>query len=288
MDIIKNSGKRVKFNPIKVKQTCLRAGASQILSDEIVEEVSRRVYSGMKTYDILKLIINLLNRKNPAVAARYSLKKAMMDLGPAGFIFEEFIKRLLKSYHCQAYFPPLIQGGCVKHEVDIIAKLPKEDNQLTRIPLSQGKLYMIECKYHNTPGLRSNLKETLYVWARFLDLKEVYKFNYQEKINYPWLISNTKFSIEAIKYANCKNMRLLGWKYPRGASLENLIESQKFYPITILKSLDQNTKGILFTKNIILVRDLISNSAKTLEKRLGLTGGKLEKLISEAKLIINS
>lgn len=287
MYIIKASGKKAKFNPGKIKKTCLRAGANKDLTDYIVGEVSRRVYDGMETRELLRLILRLLKQKDPIVAVRYNLKKAMLDLGPTGFIFEEFMLRLLKIYNYQAWLPPLITGACVKHEVDIIAKSRlKEKNLLTKQESGQGNIYMIECKYHNRPGLRSSLKDVLYVWARFLDLCDAWCQGIGQKFNYPWLISNTKFSESAIQYARCKNIRLLGWQYPEGEGLECLIEEKKIYPVTILSSLDWETKEKLFSKKVVLCQDLLSVREEILRKRLMIKDKTIISLINEARSII--
>lgn len=287
MYVIKVSGKRAKFNPAKVHRTCLRAGASQDLADRIVKEVIKHVYNGMETRELLKLILRLLRQKDPIVATRYSLKKAMLSLGPAGFVFERFIVSLLKAYDYQAWCPPLIQGACVKHEIDIIAKSPyKKPDPINKKESSCSRTYMIECKYHNTPGLRSRLKEALYVWARFLDLQEAWRQGKGQEFHRPWLISNTKFSSTAIKYAQCKDLRLLGWQYPKGNSLEYLIENKKLYPITILRSLDRASKETLFSKKIILCQELISTKKGILKQKTMLKEKKLTSLIKEARSII--
>jgi len=287
MYVIKVSGKRVKFNPSKVRRTCLRAGASPVLADRIVKEVMSHVYNGMETRELLRLILRLLKQKDPAVATRYSLKEAMLKLGPAGFVFEEFMVSLLKAYDYQAWCPPLIQGACVKHEVDIIAKSPyKKHDFINEKESSDSRTYMIECKYHNTLGLRSGLKETLYVWARFLDIQNAWHQGIGQEFHCPWLISNTKFSDLAIKYAQCKTLKLLGWKYPKGNGLEYLIENKKLYPITILRSLDRASKEILFSKNIILCQELISTKKEILKQKTMLKEQKLTSLINEANSII--
>ncbi|MDD4996405.1 MAG: ATP cone domain-containing protein [Patescibacteria group bacterium] len=287
MYIIKASGKRVRFNPIKIRKTCLRAGADQNLANDITNEVTRHVYENMETREILKLILKLLRQKNPITAARYNLKKAILDLGPAGFIFEEFILRLLRSYGYQTWFPPILSGICTKHEVDIIARSPsREINSLIQQEHSKGKIFMVECKYHNKSGIRSGLKEALYVWARFLDLHDAWRENKGQRLDCPWLISNTKFSESAIQYAQCKKMRLLGWQYPRENSLESLIEEKKIYPITILRSLDRQTKEKLFFQKIIFCKDLLMIKNETLKRKTKISELKIIKLINEAKSII--
>lgn len=293
MYIIKASGQKVKFNPNKVKKTCLRAGANRDLAEKIVQTVNQRVYNGMGTEELLELILSLLRKQDPLVAGRYNLKKAMLDLGPTGFIFEEFVLRLLKLYDFQAWFPPLLNGACVQHEVDIIAKSPpltkknKKCFDQDKDDYGSNKVFMIECKYHHSAGMRSGLKDTLYVWARFLDLRDAWKQGRGQKFDYPWLISNTKFSETAIQYAQCKKMRLLGWRFPQNSGLEKLIEKKSLYPITILSSLDFSTKEKLFSQKIILCQDLLSLGKEALKRKVMISENKAENLINEARIMVS-
>ena len=46
----------------------------------------------------------------------------------------------------------------------------------------------------------------------------------------PWLVTNTKFSSDVIRYGNCVGMHLIGWKYPEDGGLEKLIDEANIYP----------------------------------------------------------
>lgn len=285
MYVIKASGKRVKFDKNRVRRTCMRAGADTNLADAVLREVSNKVYDGMPTRDILRLTLACLKKENPVVATRYRLKKAVLELGPGGFVFEKFVRQLLRIGGYDAWFPKIIRGVCVDHEVDIIAKSPRADEPFPwKVPRNKS-IYMIECKYHNAAGVRTGIKIALYVWARFLDLRDGCKKGYCEKFDYPWLISNTKFSRSAKAYAECKNMRLLGWRYPSKAGLEYLIESNKAYPITILRGLDLNSRERLFSQDIILCTDLLDLQKQKAREKAGIKQQKLNNLIKQAQLI---
>ena len=280
MYVTKASGKRVKFQPSKVRRTCLRAGASSKLAREITKNLSRSIYDGMSTRKVLDLILAELARTNPQVAARYNLKQAMLELGPAGFVFEKFIVRFLREYGYEAYCPPILKGACIPHEVDILARRPIR-NKISN-GVNQGKAYMIECKYHNARGIYTGSKDILYVWARFLDLKEAGEKRFDEA----WIISNTKFSIHAIEYGQCKKMRLLGWKYPAERGLEKLIEAKQLYPVTILRGMDRATRDKLFSNDFIFCQDLIKTEKHLIMKRTGIKEKKLRALINEASNLL--
>jgi len=275
MYIIKASGQRAKFNPIKIRRTCLRAGADRALALKIERLVSAQVKEGMSTRKILRLIINLLGKLSPAVSYRYALKDAMLSLGPAGFVFEKFIVLLLRAYNYRAYCPPILKGRCVNHEIDVVATIGPSGHH------KKKEKYLIECKYHNAPGIKTDLQDTLCLWARFDDFMK-------KGFTQPWLISNTKFSKSAIQYANCRNIKLLGWQYPVQKSLNFLVEEKKLYPITILKHLDKITAEKLFSQNIILTSQLLSQKIEKLNFKTGIPKNKLNELMKEARIILEN
>ena len=244
MWVVKASGETEKFDPSKIKRTCLRAGASEELANKIVEQVRKKAYDGISTREILGIALKLLSKEKPNIAARYDLKGAMFRLGPAGFVFEHFIGEVLKEYGYQTRVHNILKGFCVSHEVDVVAS-------------KENKSFMIECKYHNLQGIYTGLREVLYTYARFLDLCEGSKHNLCQRFEQPWLVCNTKFSDDTIQYAQCKGIRLVGWSYPEGNSLENLIENKKLYPITMIRSLDADSIDKLASASFILAIDLL-------------------------------
>ena len=274
--VIKAGGGKEKFQREKVFRTCLRSGAGRGEAEKIVKEVERKIYDGITTREILKIVLDNLEKINFRSANVYNLKEAIMRLGPPGFIFEEFMTRLLSSYNLKTERPLFISGKCINHEIDIVARGGN----------GRDVVYIIECKYHNVAGIYCGAKEVLYTWARFEDLNEGYKLDKCRKFDVPWLITNTKFSEGAICYAQCKKMRLLGWKYPEEASLENLIEKKKFYPITILRHLDDETKNKLFKNKIIFCEDLLKYDLSSLARLGRIKKNKAKSLINLVGLII--
>jgi Holliday junction resolvase len=270
MYVIKTTGEREEFDPQKIKGTCLRAGASEKLANKIVEQVKKKVYPGISTREILKLTLELLHKEKPFVAARYDLKGSIFRLGPAGFAFEHLVGEILGRYGYKIKIESIVRGACVSHEIDVVAE-------------KKRKTYMIECKYHNIPGIYTGLREVLYTYARFLDLQDGHKKRLCQKFHVPWLICNTKFSDEAIKYAKCRKIMLTGWRYPGNKGLERLVEDKKLYPVTMLRTLDRDTRDRLASMNLILLKDLLETDIKELHKITDIKIRKLNSLIAEAK-----
>jgi Holliday junction resolvase len=270
MWIVKASGETEKFDSEKIKRTCMKAGASEELANKIAKEVENKSYDRISTKEILHITLSLLKKEKPMVAARYDLKGAIFRLGPAGFTFEHLVAEILKEYEYGTKVHTIIRGGCVSHEIDIIAT--KENNN-----------YMVECKYHNIPGLYTGLREALYTYARFLDLQDGFKSGLCRKFNQPWLVCNTKFSEDAVQYANCKDMRLIGWNYPANQGLEYMIEKNKLYPITMLRKLDGESLEKLANANLLLIKDLVRINIKEISEITKIPKNKLKILSDEAK-----
>jgi len=267
MRVTKASGETEEFKPGKIRGTCLRAGATPELAERIMREVKRKSYDGIPTKEILHITLKLLKKEMPHVAARYDLKSSIFRLGPAGFTFEHFISEILKEYGYSTKRNRIIKGASVRHEIDVVAS---KDN----------KNYMIECKYHNLPGIYTGLKVALYTYARFLDLRDGWKRGSCQKFNQPWLVCNTKFSQDTIKYANHKGLKLIGWRYPVRQGLETLIEKKKLYPITTLRTLDRHSQEKLANAGLILAIDLLR---KNLEELSEITRIRVKKLRAFAR-----
>ena len=272
MRVVKTTGEVEEFNPEKIIRTCLRAGASRELAEKIVNKVERRSYDGIQTRKILRMVIKLLKKELPHVAARYDLKGSIFRLGPAGFTFEQYVAEILREYGYKTKTNLIIRGASVKHEIDVVAS-------------KQNKNYMIECKYHNMPGIYTGLKVVLYTYARFLDLKDGWKRGLSQQFSQAWLVCNTKFSEDAIQYANRKGLRLIGWKCPSNHSLEVMIGEKKLYPITILRSLDKGSQNKLASVGLVLAIDLIRKDIREINRMTGIGVKKLNVLFEEAKKI---
>jgi len=269
MDIMirKYSGESEQFNPQKVIEALMRSGADRKIADDIVKEIEGKLYDGITTKEIYGLSFDLLKKTEPVSATKFGLKTALMRLGPSGFPFEKYFAAILTEHGYNVKLNQKIKGLCVEHEIDLVV----EDSLGTSI---------VECKYHNTRGMYTGLKEALYTHARLLDLNDA-GLNFDSV----WLVSNTKCSSEAKKYAKCRNMKVIGWNYPPGKSLQNMIEEKGLYPITILRSVDKKTKDALARANYMTVRDLVNYDQQELSEKTGLNKSKVDKILEEVKAL---
>jgi hypothetical protein len=148
-------------------------------------------------------------------------------------------------------------------------------------------LYVSECKFRQRAGERIDLSIVLMVWARFLDLNQGNYFKkFTEYTIKPIIITNAKFTSQAIRYSNGMGIELLGWNYPKNRGLERIIENKKLYPITILPSLTNYLMGIFSSQKMMLVKDILNLDLKIFSKKTKIKESKILPLVEEAKILL--
>lgn len=244
----KSSGESQDFSEEKLYHSLKNSGASEKDISEIISEIRKDLYEGITTKSIYRRAFRMLRRKVHATAGRYSLKNAIMELGPTGYPFETYIGELMKRLGYKARTGVIIQGKCVSHEVDVEAWNP-------------AVKLMIECKYHNIPGKVCSVQVPMYIRSRFLDVESVWKTlpENQGKSFQGWVVTNTRFSDDAAAFGKCMGLHLMGWDYPRHGSLKELIETTALFPVTAISGLNQKQKQILIDHQIVLCSDLAAN-----------------------------
>ncbi len=271
--VVKYSNEQESFSSQKLKESLRKAGADVKLAEDITQKI-RKIKSISNTRDIHNYAFQYLKRKNRLVAGRYNLKRAIAELGPTGFPFEKFIGELLKHKGYSVKVGTIVDGQCVKHEIDVIAE---KDNEH----------FMIECKFHNEHWIKSHIQTALYVKARFDDIEKAWvkKIGHSKKFHQAWIVTNTKFTSEASKYAKCVGINMISWNYPRGGNLVDIIDELKLHPITTLTTINQNQKKELIKGGVVLCRDVIKN-VKFL-KQIGLKDNKIKNVLEESHDICN-
>lgn len=246
--VTKVGGQRVPFSQEKLEQSMRNAGANEAQIAEVITAITPKLYPGISTKKIYRWAFNKLKQRSKRIAAKYKLKKAIMELGPEGFIFEKFVAELLKMMGYHTKNGSIVQGKCITHEIDVIASSAEE------------KL-LIECKYHSQQGKISDVKVPLYIHSRFQDvLIEWQKSNKKQPQSYQcWVVTNTRFSPDATQYASCMGMKLIGWDYPINGGIKTLIDQSGLYPVTCLTTLTRREKDDLLAANILLCSDLSKN-----------------------------
>ncbi len=267
--IKKYSGEFEQFSFHKLKKSLQKSGALNEEIDSIIESIAPQLYDGITSKEIYKKAFLLLKKSNHIYASKYSLKRAIFDLGPTGYPFERLVGALLKQKDYKTQVSVVLQGECVSHEIDVLAE-------------KDGNVYAIECKFHSNANTVSNVKIPLYINSRFIDVQK--KWNNSDKTTHlkqGWLVTNTRFTEDAINYGKCVGLTLLSWNYPKDNGISKNIDTFGLYPITTLTSLTKREKKLLIENDIILTQELAFASRKL--KQLGFLAIKIKNIQFEAQ-----
>jgi len=268
IEVVKANGELVPFVPEKVMRSLINSGADESQAREILNAIITELEPGISTKQIYKKAFHLLKKNSAHLAARYNLKNAIMQLGPSGYPFEKYIGEILRFQGYSTEVGQIVEGHCVNHEIDVIAE---KDNHH----------FMIECKYHNTQGINSDVKIPLYIYSRFKDVEEQWLKlpGHGRKFHQGWVVTNTRFSQDAIQFGTCRGMKLISWDYPAKESLKEMIDRLGLYPITCLTSLTQLEKRSLLDNKVVLCSELCQDN-KLLEN-LGLKSSRIKAVMNE-------
>ncbi len=266
----KASGDTALFDEVKLRRSLHRSGADDNLINQVLQEIQGQVYENIPTKALYKMAYKMLRRLNKPIAARYSLKQAMLRLGPSGYPFEHFFAEILRAQGYSAQTGQLLKGKCIKHEMDVVAE-------------NETDMIFVECKYHSQPGALSDVKVPLYIHARFHDLQG--SPDVQRDLNGRALqckiATNTRFSDDAMTYGRCAGLDLIAWDYPAGKSLREIIDKAGLHPITCLGSLASHEKSKLLNQGIVLCNTLLK--APQILGKIHITASRQKTILEEIK-----
>lgn len=266
--ITKVSGEKENFDSKKLFRSLEKAGIEPKVIQRLIEQIEKN--DQLKTtQQIYQYALKKLSQTNPVSAARYNIKNALLQLGPAGFPFEQFIMHILQAEGYKTKTNQIIHGKCITHEIDIIIQ-------------KEQRMSIVECKYHNRQYLKSDVKVPLYVQGRLADITQ--KRENHDIIN-AWIVTNTKFTSQAIKFGHCANITLLSWDYPEIAPLPSLIQKYNLFPITALVSLSNKEKEMFIKNGFVLCKDVQKHL--NMLKKFGLTTEKINRIIQETAALCN-
>ena len=268
IEITKSSGEKVKFSLEKLRASLNQIGADTQTVNQIIDTVRDELYQGISTKEIYNRAFALLKKKERYLASKYKLKKAIYELGPTGFPFERFVRAILKYSGYKTEIDKVLQGQCGNHEIDVIAHKGNETS-------------IIECKFHSDQGLNCNVKVPLYINSRYQDVKTYWNSNPKNgtELASGWVVTNTRFTEDALQYGNCCGLYLLSWDYPKDNGLKDRIDRLGLYPITVSTLLSGREKQFLLSRDIVLCRELLND--KFYLDHLGVSDVRKERILKE-------
>lgn len=268
--VTKADGSRQLFDREKIIRTCLRMGATRTIAYKIVREIENHLYDGIKTEKILKLAFDLLRIYRPSINHFLDLRKGL-SLMVSKPEFEKFVQTLLVAHDFEVSSNTLLNGRCVKHEVDGIAR-------------KDGLTYFIEAKHHQNYHSPTGLDESRIARAVLEDVTEGYELGINNlKIDQAMIVTNTRFSKHAKIYGKCRNILQIGWSSPAKMYLQDMIEEKKAYPLSCINGLKKSTRLRLVNSGILLIKQLIQVDLPSLSKKTGISRGTLRKVIKKAR-----
>lgn len=272
INIEKMSGELVPFNESKLVRSLERSGASDKAIETVLNEVRTILNEGISTKEIYQKAFGILKKLSRPTAAKYKLKKAIIELGPTGYPFEEFISRILSYQGFKVEVGVIVMGHCVKHEVDVVAE-------------KEMKHFMVECKFHSDQKRRCDVKIPLYIQSRFKDVEKQWRkqLGHDKKFHQGWICTNTRFTSDAIQYGNCIGLNLIGWDYPKQGSLKERINISGAHPITCLTTLTKQEKLRMIKEGHVLCMDICKQP--NLLNDFGIKKNKHQKILYEAHAV---
>ena len=274
IEILKSSGERAQFSLDKLRNSLKHSGADHKVVEKIVDKVKDELYEGISTTEIYNRAFALLKKNKSIFASKYKLKKALYELGPTGFPFERLVAAILEysGYHTRV--DEIMNGICVTHEIDVIAE-------------KNGTITIIECKFHSEEGRNCNVKIPLYIHSRYKDVKAHWETKKSEtkKMDIGWVVTNTRFTADAIAYGKCADLYLLSWDLPPNDGIKDRIDRLGLYPITVSTLLSNREKQFLLGRDVVLCRQLWKD--KFFLDHMGISNTRKEKILEEIKQLCN-
>jgi len=269
--IAKADGSTEYFKVEKLRRSLRRAGAAPDEINTIVKQITEELHDGIKTQEIYRQAFSLLRHSQTPIAARYSLRRALLGLGPTGFPFEKFLAKLFAAEGYETKTGIILQGKCAPHEIDLAA-------------FSQTDSFVGEAKFHSRPGIKTDLQVAMYSYARLLDLKGTSICSTSVcGVKDFWLITNTKFTSTAEHYGECVGLKMLSWDYPKKSNLHDRIQRSKVYPITVIPSLTSSQISLLINYDVVICRDILDNPEVL--SHLHISNAKQEIILNEARSV---
>lgn len=267
VQVVKSNGEREPFDPRKLRSSLRRAGASAAEQERVVAEVRRQLRDGTTTRRLYQIAFQSLRRgAREPTAARYSLQRAILELGPSGYPFEQFLGELLRHEGWKTKVGVRLKGRFVTHEVDLEAR-------------RGGRRLLGECKFRAEPNGKVDVRTALYVYARAHDLEGA-SGGWSEF----WLVTNGRFTADALRFGEGSGLYLLGWNHPGKDGLRDRIDRAGLHPVTCLTHLRKKEKQELLQAGTVVVADLQADPRRV--ERLGLGRERLRQVRSEVEGLV--
>jgi hypothetical protein len=252
--VTKADGSRQQFDRNKIVATCMRMGATKQDAEEIAGKIESRVYDGMPTAKVLQMIFQFIHKYKPQASRLYDLRRglSLMNSKPE---FEKFVQILLADIGFEVVPNKILKGKCIEHEVDAIAR-------------KDGVTYFVEAKHHYNYHAFTGLDESRIARAVLEDVSEGFNLGLTDlKIDEAMIVTNTKYSEQAMQYGICRNILQIEWSTPADLALRDIILEKSLYPLSCIRGLKTDARLQLVDSGIILINQLVAEETEEIARR---------------------
>lgn len=245
--VIKADGTLQAYDRNKVMRTIRNYGIADENVEAVVDEIERHLYDGIRTRDILRLVRTMGRRYQPAVGERTNVRRALGLFRPKPD-FELYVRALLAGSGYEVEEGRILQGRCGEHEVDAIAK-------------KDGITYFVEVKHHYNHHKMTGLDEGRIARAIVEDVQEGYKEGRNHfTVDKAMIVSNTKLSAHAKRYAVCWDIKHIGWDHPKDENIAGMLANKRLCPVTMIKGINARMRKNLVHAGIVTIGQLLEHS----------------------------
>ena len=267
--VTKADGSLQPYDRGKVVSVCLRLHASQEEAELVADRVEERLYDGIPTREIIRMVYEYLGELKPHLKPIMDLREALGAIRSKPD-FEEYVRAMFRELGYRTRPATVVRGFCVEHEIDGILERDVE-------------VLCLEVKHHTQPHVKVRLEELLKLRSVFEDLRRGYENGLNNlPLSGALMVSNAKFSEMAVRYAKCVGIRVLGWNTPRGGGIERLIDEYGLHPVTSLKELSRDQVERLCDAGICTLRELSRMDAEKVSSATGLPLELAERIVSDS------
>jgi hypothetical protein len=169
--------------------------------------------------------------------------------------FEAYVRAILARDGFEVSPNQLLIGKCVNHEVDGVAR-------------KNGFIYFLEVKHHLNYHIPTGLDESRIARAVLEDVAEGFALGRSDlKIDGAMIITNTRYSQEAIQYGKCRGILQVGWSSPTGHGLQDLVTETNLFPLSCLRGLKRDVREKLANSGIVLFEQMLNEETAELARK---------------------
>jgi Holliday junction resolvase-like predicted endonuclease len=266
--VFKKTGESEIFDPAKLCDSMVKIGASEDLAHQVCQIVDQHVQKDVTTEEIFTKTHKHLAELEPGIAGLYALERGLSALGPSGFLFEQYVAALFKEMGYHTRTNVYLDGESVQHEIDVIAT-------------KGNTVFIVEAKYRNDYKIKTHINQVMYADARLQDIRRQALKKGDTREYFVWVVTNTRFTDNAMSYVRFRDVQLMGWDYPKYINLMKIVSQKDLYPVTVLPSITKSALHSFAKHGIVLAKSLRRYSAQKLQSEFGLSDRISQKLVAE-------